>query len=338
MRHWKVSNPDDLLVTMDPKIIEAQIIGYVKWLVSTGISYNAIKVQVAPIYTYYELNDFKINKRKIAKYYPDIKRVVQDKAYSIEQIQTMLQNADQRTRMIILLFTSTGCRIGALPDIVFRDLTRIPEYGLYRIQFYVGTNNEYYTFTTREAASTGIDNYLLYRQRCGEKITFNEKLNRWEPDDTPLIRQQFDINDVLQARNPQPLSHDGLRMVLEYHLVKCGLREFEHMTEGSNPSRIRKPVSLSKGFRKFVISTFIEAGLNHEIRELIVDHDTELDKNYFRPSEEQVLREYLKAESFLTIDPSMRLAQEVQTLKIEKSKMEMLEQKMAEYDKVLGLA
>jgi hypothetical protein len=85
-----------------------------------------------------------------------------------------------------------------------------------------------------------------------------------------------------------------------------------------------------------VISTFIEAGLNHEIRELIVDHNTQLDQNYFRPSEEQVLREFLKAEQMLTVDPSARLAQQVQTLKIEKSKMERLEQRMEEYDRVLA--
>jgi hypothetical protein len=101
--------------------------------------------------------------------------------------------------------------------------------------------------------------------------------------------------------------------------------------------RIRKSISLSNGFRKHVISTFIECGLDHEIRELISNHDTHLDQNYFRPSEDQVLQEYLKAEMMLTVDPSMRLQNEVQTLRIEKSKMDLLEQKMAEYDKVLGL-
>jgi hypothetical protein len=37
-----------------------------------------------------------------------------------------------------------------------------------------------------------------------------------------------------------------------------------------------------------------------------------------------VLQEYLKAESYLTIDPSLRLQQEVQTLKVEKSSWEAL--------------
>jgi hypothetical protein len=101
----------------------------------------------------------------------------------------------------------------------------------------------------------------------------------------------------------------AFRYILASHLVKSGLREVEHpVATASRPfdsnknsaKRIRKPISLANGFRKHVISTFIEAGLNHEMRELIVDHNTQLDQHYFRPSEDQVLREYLKAEQLLT--------------------------------------
>lgn len=190
------------------------------------------------------------------------------------------------------------------------NLTKIPEYEIYRIVFYEGTNNEYYTFTTRECALTGIDNYLLYRQRCGEKINFSPQEQKWEPEDTPLIRLQFDATDILQARNPKFMTLKGLAEALYSHLIRIGIRQVEHPTEPnsnniSHVNRIRKPISLSNGFRKHVISTFIEAGLNHEIRELLVDYATQLDQYYFRPSQEQVLNEYLKAEPLLTIDPSL---------------------------------
>ena len=88
--------------------------------------------------------------------------------------------------------------------------------------------------------------------------------------------------------------------------------------------RISKTISLSTGFRKHVISTFIDAELNHEIRELLVDHATMLDQHYFRPTEDQVLQEYLKAEPFLTISDEYRLKTEVQTLKVEKQSWEAL--------------
>jgi hypothetical protein len=288
-----------------------------------GVSYATIQFLVAPIFTFYQLNDVILNRKKVSRYLGEYKRVIKDGAYTTEQIGQMLQTADIRTRVIILLLCSTGARVGSLPSLTLGNLTKLPHQKLFRIVFYEGTNNEYYTFTTSECAAS-IDNYLLYRQRCGEKLSFNETTQKWEPSNTILIRRQFDINDVLQVRNPQPMAIDALRWVLSSHLIKCGLRDVEHPTAPDSSKRVRKPISLSKGFRKHVISTFIEANLNHEIRELIVDHATHLDANYFRPSEEQVLQEYLKAESFLTIDPSLRLKQEVQTLKVEKSNWEIM--------------
>jgi hypothetical protein len=85
---------------------------------------------------------------------------------------------------------------------------------------------------------------------------------------------------------------------------------------------------MANGFRKHVISSFIDAGLNHEIRELLVDHATGLDASYFRPSEKQVLEEYLKAEPYLTVDSSFRLAQENQTLRVERSSWESLREEV----------
>ena len=115
---------------------------------------------------------------------------------------------------------------------------------------------------------------------------------------------------------------NALRSALTMHLVKSGLRVIEHPTDPTPLKRVRKSISLANGFRKHVISTFIEAGLNHEIRELLVDHATMLDQNYFRPTEDQVLQEYLKAEPYLTIDPAARLAQENQALRIERNALD----------------
>ena len=53
-----------------------------------------------------------------------------------------------------------------------------------------------------------------------------------------------------------------------------------------------------------------------------------LDQHYFRPTEDQVLAEYLKAEPLLTIDPSMRLRQEVETLRVEKQSWESLREEV----------
>jgi hypothetical protein len=303
----------------------------------SGIAYATIQFLIAPIFTFYQLNDIVLNRKKVSRYMGEHKRVAKDGAITTEQIQTALQNADARMRMIILLLASTGCRVGALPALTLGNLTKIPDHSLYKVTFYEDTNNEYYTFTTRETAQTGIDDYLLYRKRSGENISFNEKTQRWEPDNTSLIRQQFDINDLLQVKQPKPLELNAIRYILTLHLIRCGLRTREHPTDPQSNGKIRKPISLSKGFRKRCISLFIEADLNHEIRELIVDHATQLDQNYFRPTEDQVLREYLKAEQLLTIDPAMRLQQKVETLKQEVSRFDKMQEQINRLMKKIDL-
>ena len=148
MNFIRITKVDSLLETNSPKVIEAQLIDYIMSLRKDGVSYSTIKYLVAPIFTFYQLNDVLLNKKKVFRYLGEFKRVVKDKAYTTEQIRQALQNADQRMRMIILLLASTGCRIGALPALTLGNLTKIPDCSLYKITLYEGTNNEYYTFCT----------------------------------------------------------------------------------------------------------------------------------------------------------------------------------------------
>ena len=80
-----------------------------------------------------------LNRKKVYRYLGEFRRVVKDTAYTTEQIFQMLQNADQRLRMLILILSSTGCRIGSLVNLAFGNLTKKPEYGIYKIIFYEGT-------------------------------------------------------------------------------------------------------------------------------------------------------------------------------------------------------
>jgi integrase len=125
MNHLKLKEIDGLLLhAASPKVIESQIIDYIMALRDSGISHATIKFLIAPIFTFYQLNDVILNRKKVSRYLGEYKRVVRDEAYSTEHIQTALQNADQRMRMIILLLASTGARVGSLPALVLRNLTK----------------------------------------------------------------------------------------------------------------------------------------------------------------------------------------------------------------------
>jgi integrase len=97
------------------------------------------------VLTFYALNDVVLNKRKISRYFGEFRKVVKDRAYTAEEIYKALQTADQRMKVIILLLTSSGQRIGSLSDLTLGNLTRIDEFGIYKIVIYEGTNSEYYS-------------------------------------------------------------------------------------------------------------------------------------------------------------------------------------------------
>ena len=128
LNHLKLKEVDDLLLHSNPRYIESQIIDYIMALRNSGISYATIQFLVTPIFTFYQLNDIILNRKKVSRYSGEYKRVVRDQAYTTEQIQTALQHADQRMRMIILILSSTGCRVGSLPALTLGNLTSYQNY------------------------------------------------------------------------------------------------------------------------------------------------------------------------------------------------------------------
>ncbi|HEX7259110.1 MAG TPA: hypothetical protein VF242_13730, partial [Nitrososphaeraceae archaeon] len=81
--------------------------------------------------------------------------------------------------------------------------------------------------------------------------------------------------------------------------------------------RKRYQVMRCHGFRKFFNTTCIKNNVNHSVKEKLMGHKKkqELDYNYFRPSESQLLQEYLKVVDDLTINEENRLQKQVQELK-----------------------
>jgi hypothetical protein len=65
----KLKEFDDLLPTNpSPRLIELQIISYIKSLRQSGIAYATIQYMVAPIFTFYQLNDVTLNRKKVSRY------------------------------------------------------------------------------------------------------------------------------------------------------------------------------------------------------------------------------------------------------------------------------
>jgi hypothetical protein len=208
-----------------------------------------------------------------------------------------------------------------------KHLTKIQKYNLYKIKVYAGYPKwEHFTFTTPEAANS-MDAYFDYRQRYGEKIN----------PDSPVIREQFDITDILSVKQPKKLTAKYFGDMLNETLQRAGIFAVVHMTEGQKVGRIRNAVPRAHGFRKFFETNLIRAKVLDPIPELLLGHDIGLKKHYVRLGEDEILEEYLKAVDALTINEENRLKRKVEQLTVRVDKLDELEEQMSRLTKKLGL-
>ena len=200
MLHHGIKTIDDLLENRhNPSKIEEQVIDWIVFLRTGGgdpatnnnfiTSLSTRQLYLAAILAFYEINDVVLRKKKIAKFLGSeeegtIRKHKKDRAYTTEEIRKLLDHADIRSKVIVLMLATTGMRLGALSELKLKHLKKIPEYNLYQVTVYENTKDEHYTFCTPECAKA-IDDYLHYRTKCGERIDVEE-------GNAPVIRERFD--------------------------------------------------------------------------------------------------------------------------------------------------
>ena len=219
----------------------------------------------------------------------------EDRRYTHEEIHTLVQGASIRLKAAILLMASGGLRVGSLPLLLRTHLERRDD--LYKINVYKGQKGkgQYYTFCTPECARA-IDDYLEFRERCGEKIT----------PESPLFRKDFNFEDPTQARFQVEIwNKKAIDLVMRKILVRCGLVTIDHV----NGTSVRKEVKMTHGFRKFFETMLVNSNIHEIIIRKLTGHsdNTNLTQLYSKQTEGEMLAEYMKAIDALTIDPANRL-------------------------------
>lgn len=315
MKFHHIENYSSLLAAND---IEDKIKDYIISSVERQLSTSFIKIFLASIKNFFEMNDIEnIKWRKLKRFMGEETPVHEDRCYTYEEIQTLINIADIKLKAVILLMASSGLRVGALSVTRLGHLKRIGD--LYKISVYEGQKGKgkYYTFCTPEAAKA-IDTYLQFRERYGEKLTA----------DSPLFRKDFDIDFHEAARNQViPSSYHSIRMDVFNHLVKSGVRTIDHV----NSFRNRKEVKMTHGFRKFFETQLVNSKLHETIIRKLTGHSERdnLTQLYSKQTERELLLEYEKALDALTINSENRLKRKVEKLEVERSQFEILASKIA---------
>ena len=108
-----VQNTEELLEA-DRKAIQEKVEDFVMYL-KKRLNPNSFGSYLAPVVLFYDVNDIVLNKVKIRKMYPAKIKTMGGNSYTREDIASMLSRTRKnRTRCIILICTSTGCRVSAL--------------------------------------------------------------------------------------------------------------------------------------------------------------------------------------------------------------------------------
>ena len=297
--HNNITAEQLLQKAKNPKIIQHMIIDYVEER-KTKVSGSTLQQTKGALKHFFEMNDIEdgINWSKISKIIPHARKTGNDRAPTIEEIRTMLESADARTKCVILMCSSSGIRVGAFDGMTWSDLSLIYQkhdgeksMAAAKLTVYKGEREEYTTFVTPECYSA-LEQYKKSRESIGEKIT----------PKSPLIRDSWDNHKYRkdkrkEPKTAKPLASKTIANMMGEFLKKINLREANSGTHEFKQIH---------GFRKFFKTNAERACKTIDVEKLMGHAE-----NYYKPSLDYLLTEYIKAIQYLTISETVELKDKI---------------------------
>jgi len=298
------------LARKDPELAKKIITAYVKQMrklvEEDKMSANTLPNYVKPIKAFLEINGVAIHWKSVYKLYPRASPEADDRAYTREEIQRMLEVCNDVTdKVIVLMSSSGGFRVESWNFFKWKDVVFFKNSdGSFKgaaLLVYRGDPEHYWTFITPESCKM----LELYKE------LWKSQTGKYPMPDDPLLK-------ITKQRKIIRLEAPGVKRRLDKIVRKIGLR-----TSLPNGKR-RYEVQLSHGFRKYFNTMMRRAGVNFLDKEDMMGHSVGLERHYERYSEEDFERfsEYQKAIPYLTISNEERLRLKNNQLEDEKSTLE----------------
>lgn len=297
----------DSVVSMDKKQLQIFIEDYIMDL-KKRVNPNSVPNYINPIQLFLDVNDFDINWKKIHRLYPQKIKRTGKKPYTTEDIKKMLNyTRSKRTQALIHLLASTGCRVGAIPELKLKHLKKIDD-NCYSILFYEDSTEEYVSFLTPES-SKSLDAYVESRKKDGEFVK----------SDSPLFRIDYNIG----IAKVKPISIDIIAQILEKITKQCSIRE--------KKSKQRYDKMVNHAFRKrFETILKLNKDIPIAVSEKLIGHkvyfdergnNITLDDSYVTPEIQQLFKFFKLAIPELTVNDSERDKIKIQKLENEKTEL-----------------
>jgi integrase len=255
-----------------------------------------------------EMNDLLLNWKKISRILPKRRNAANDRAPTIEELQKLIEYPDRRIKPIIYTMVSCGFRIGAWDYLQWKHVIPISnahgEVTAAKLRIYAGDREEYYSFVTPEAYDS-LRQWMEFRTEYGEIITGESWVMRdlWQTTNV-----DYGFKNGL-ATCPKKLKSSGVKRIIERALWEQGIRHT--LAAGIR----RHEWKAAHGMRKFFKSR-AEQVMRPANVELIMGHDIGISTSYYKPTEHEILQDYLKTVDPLTINGDKSVLQkQVEELK-----------------------
>jgi len=277
------------LARKDPTIANRIVAAFIKneneLVIQGKMSPNTLPNHVKPIKALLDSNGVAMHWKSLYKLFPRAKPSADDRAYTPEELQKMIEaSPDITDKLIIQMFSAGGFRLEAWNYFTWKDMIFFPNNdGSYRgaaLLIYRGDPESYWTFLTPECCKT-LENY---------REIWKSEIGRYPKSDEPLLK-------AVKYPTVRRLNAFGVKKRLDKVVKAIGLRP------PLPPGKRRHEVQLDHGFRKYFNTMMRRAKVSYLDKEDMMGHKTGLERHYERYKEEDFERfsEYQKAIPFLTI-------------------------------------
>ncbi|HET9807469.1 MAG TPA: hypothetical protein VFP49_11205 [Nitrososphaeraceae archaeon] len=293
------------------KWLETKIIRFVEYqkqrVERKEIAAGTLKNYVKVIKLFCQMNEIEnlVLWKKIKIGMPKVKEQADDRAPTLEEIRKLIEYPDIRVKPIVFTMISSGIRIGAWDYLRWKHIIPIEKDGKIvaaKIIVYAGEPEQYFSFISPEAYNS-LKEWIDYRASYGERINGNSWLTR---DIWQKTHHRYSHRIGLAAE-PKQLKSTAIKKMISSMWQVVGVRN--QLDQGQK----RHEFKGVHGFRKF-FETHCQLVMNHNNIKMLMAHSLGESGNYHRPTETQLLEDYLKAVELLTINEENRLYKRINEL------------------------
>jgi hypothetical protein len=285
------------------------------------ISTSTVRNYYKPIKLFCEMNNIVLNWKIISKGIPTAPENSNDRIPTLDEVLELLKYPDRRIKPIALTMISSGIRVGAWQWLKWKHIIPIYDKDNHvtaaKILVYDGEPEQYFSFITPEAYFS-LKEWMEFREKQGEIITGESWLMRDIWNTARIISSVKELN--LKGATglisvPRKADSNAIRQIFT--------RAWKIQNIRDAAVKKRHEFKSTHCFRKYFETNALKSMKLLNVK-MFMGHDTGLEKSYYKPSEKELLDDYLRAVDFLSIGNETKIQSKINELTEKQNEIELM--------------